>query len=136
MKTKKFFYVFLAAVLFVFMSCNQNNDLGEVIDYPFETLYGSWTGIMGKAGKTVLKVYEDNEIILMDFKVGENPNVTSKCTIHKLSPAVYEAVWYIFDKATKTAAAEPNRTITVSVENENEIYITDPNMGGMTMKKN
>ncbi|MFC2330063.1 MAG: hypothetical protein ACFNKL_03165 [Treponema sp.] len=139
MKTKRFFYVFLAAVLFAFISCNQNNDLGEVIDYPFETLYGSWTrtgkiGVMGVAKLKVYKDENDDTITLMDFGSDKIESKTYKCYITKQSPAVYKVVWKTFDKATKTEGAE-EPPVTITVDSENEIYLNRAGMGNMPMKR-
>lgn len=140
MKTKKFFYVFLAAVLFAFISCNQNDDDGgEVIDYPFETLYGSWTrtGGIGAMGIAKLKVYKDENddtITLMDFGSDKIESKTYKCYITKQSPAVYEVVWKTFDKTTKTEGAE-EPPVTITVDSENEIYLNRAGMGNMPMKR-
>lgn len=139
MKTKRFFYVFLAAVLFAFISCNQNNDDGEVIDYPFETLYGSWTrtGGIGAMGIAKLKVYKDENddtITLMDFWSDKIELKTYKCYITKQSPAVYKVVWKTFDKATKTEGAE-DPPVTITVDSENEIYLNRAGMGNMPMKR-
>ena len=140
MKTKKFFYVFLAAVLFAFISCNQNDDDGgEVIDYPFETLYGSWTrtGGIGAMGIAKLKVYKDendNTITLMDFGSDKIESKTYKCYITKQSPAVYKVVWKTFDKATNTEGAE-EPPVTITVDSENEIYLNRAGMGNMPMKR-
>ena len=130
MKTKRFFYVFLAAVLFAFISCNQNDDGGgEVIDYPFETLYGSWTrtGKIGVMGVAKLKVYKD-------FGSDKIESKTYKCYITKQSPAVYKVVWKTFDKATKTEGAE-EPPVTITVDSENEIYLNRAGMGNMSMKR-
>ncbi|MGP1475223.1 MAG: hypothetical protein ACTTJ1_07440 [Treponema sp.] len=141
MKTKRFFYVFLAAVLFAFISCNQNDDDGggEVIDYPFETLYGSWTrtGGIGAMGIAKLKVYKDENddtITLMDFGSDKIESKTYKCYITKQSPAVYKVVWKTFDKATKTEGAE-EPPVTITVDSENEIYLNRAGMGNMPMKR-
>lgn len=140
MKTKKFFYVFLAAVLFAFISCNQNDDDGgEVIDYPFETLYGSWTrtGGIGAMGIAKLKVYKDENdytITLMDFGSDKIESKTYKCYITKQSPAVYKVVWKTFDKTTKTEGAE-EPPVTITVDSENEIYLNRAGMGNMPMKR-
>lgn len=140
MKTKKFFYVFLAAVLFAFISCNQNDDDGgEVIDYPFETLYGSWTrtGGIGAMGIAKLKVYKDENddtITLMDFGSDKIESKTYKCYITKQSPAVYKVVWKTFDKATTTEGAE-EPPVTITVDSENEIYLNRAGMGNMPMKR-
>ena len=141
MKTKKFFYIFLAAVLFAFISCNQNDDDGgEVIDYPFETLYGSWTspgkiGAMGVAHLTVyLSTDKSNEkITLMDFKT-DLISQTYVCDVTKQSPAVYKVVWNTFDKTTKTEGAE-EPPVTITVDSENEIYLNRAGMGNMPMKR-
>lgn len=140
MKTKRFFYVFLAAVLFAFISCNQNDDDGgEVIDYPFETLYGSWTrtGKIGAMGIAKLKVYKDENddtITLMDFESDKIESKTYVCDVNKQSPAVYKVVWKTFDKATKTEGAEEPPVI-ITVDSENEIYLNRAGMGNMPMKK-
>ena len=142
MKTKKFFYVFLAAVLFAFISCNQNDDDGgEVIDYPFETLYGSWTrtGGIGAMGIAKLKVYKyenDDTITLMDFKT-DLISQTYVCDVKKQSPAVYKVVWNTFNKTTKVKESEPSDTVTLSIESKNEIYLSSKKMGGkgMPMKR-
>lgn len=140
MKTKRFFYVFLAAVLFAFISCNQNDDDGggEVIDYPFETLYGSWTrtgkiGVMGVAKLKVYKDKNDDTITLMDFK-SDLISQTYKCYVTKQSPAVYEVVWKTFDKTTKSEGAE-EPPVTITVDSENEIYLNRAGMGNMPMKR-
>ena len=145
MKTKKFFYVFLAAVLFAFISCNQNDDDGggEVIDYPFETLYGSWTspGKIGAMGVVHLTVYvstdkSNEKITLMDFKT-DLISQTYVCDVTKQSPAVYKVVWNTFDKTIKVKESEPSDTVTVSIESKNEIYLSSAMMGGkgMSMKR-
>ncbi|MGP1511208.1 MAG: hypothetical protein ACTTIT_01660 [Treponema sp.] len=143
MKTKRFFYVFLAAVLFAFISCNQNDDDGgEVIDYPFETLYGSWTrtgkiGVMGVAKLKVYKDENDDTITLMDFGSDIVESKTYICDVTKQSPAVYKVVWNTFDKTTKVKESEPSDTATLSIESKNEIYLSSEKMGGkgMPMKK-
>ena len=143
MKTKRFFYFFLATVLFAFISCNQNDDDGEVIDYPFETLYGSWTrtGGIGAMGVAHLTVYlstdkSNKKITLMDFKT-DLISQTYVCDINKQSPAVYKVVWNTFDKTTKVKESEPSDTVTLSIESKNEIYLSSEKMGGkgMPMKK-
>lgn len=141
MKTKKFFYVFLAAVLFAFISCNQNDDDGgEVIDYPFETLYGSWTrtGGIGAMGIAKLKVYKDENddtITLMDFGSDKIESKTYKCYITNQSPAVYEVVWKTFDKTTKTEGSEKPIIVTMTIEGKNELYLITDTMPGMYMKR-
>ena len=143
MKTKKFFYVFLAAVLVAFISCNQNDDDGgEVIDYPFETLYGSWTrtGGIGAMGIAKLKVYKDENddtITLMVFGSDKIESKTYVCDVNKQSPAVYKVVWNTFDKTTKVKESEPSDTATLSIESKNEIYLSSEKMGGkgMPMKR-
>lgn len=141
MKTKKFFYVFLAAVLFAFISCNQNNDDGgEVIDYPFETLYGSWTrtGKIGAMGIAKLKVYKDENddtITLMDFESDKIELKTYKCYVTKQSPAVYEVVWKTFYKTTKSEGSEEPIIVTMTIEGKNELYLITDKMPGMYMKK-
>ncbi len=142
MKTKKFFYVFLAAVLFAFISCNQNDDDGgEVIDYPFETLYGSWTrtGKIGAMGIAHLTVYlskdkSNKEITLMDFKT-DLISQTYKCYVTNQSPAVYEVVWKTFDKTTKTEGSEKPIIVTMTIEGKNELYLITATMSGMYMKR-
>jgi len=144
MKTKRFFYVFLAAVLFAFISCNQNDDDGgEVIDYPVKTLYGSWTspGKIGAMGVAHLTVYvstdkSNEKITLMDFKT-DLISQTYVCDVTKQSPAVYKVVWNTFDKTTKVKESEPSDTVTVSIESKNEIYLSSAMMGGkgMPMKR-
>lgn len=140
MKTKKFFYVFLAAVLFAFISCNQNDDDGgEVIDYPFETILGSWTrtgkiGVMGVAKLKVYKDKNDDTITLMDFK-SDLISQTYKCYVTKQSPAVYEVVWKTFDKATKTEGSEEPIIVTMTIEGKNELYLITAKMSGMHMKR-
>lgn len=139
MKTKRFFYVFLAAVLFAFISCNQNDDDGgEVIDYPFETILGSWTrtgkiGVMGVAKLKVYKDKNDDTITLMDFK-SDLISQTYKCYVTKQSPAVYKVVWKTFDKTTKSEGAE-EPPVTITVDSENEIYLNRAGMGNMPMKR-
>lgn len=142
MKTKRFFYVFFAAVLFAFISCNQNDDGGEVIDYPFETLYGSWTrtGGIGAMGIAKLKVYKDENddtITLMDFWSDKIESKTYVCDVNKQNPAVYKVVWNTFDKTTKVKESEPSDTVTLSIESKNEIYLSSKKMGGkgMSMKR-
>ena len=142
MKTKRFFYVFLAAVLFAFISCNQNDDDGEVIDYPFETLYGSWTrtgkiGVMGVAKLKVYKDENDDTITLMDFWSDKIESKTYVCDVNKQNPAVYKVVWNTFDKTTKVKESEPSDTVTLSIESKNEIYLSSKKMGGkgMPMKR-
>ena len=141
MKTKKFFYVFLAAVLFAFISCNQNDDDGgEVIDYPFKTLYGSWTrtgkiGVMGIAKLKVYKDENDDTITLMDFGSDKIESKTYKCYITKQSPAVYKVVWKTFDKTTKTEGSEKPIIVTMTIEGKNELYLITDTMPGMYMKR-
>ena len=126
--------------MFAFISCNQNDDDGgEVIDYPFETLYGSWTrtGGIGAMGIAKLKVYKDENddtITLMDFGSDKIESKTYKCYITKQSPAVYKVVWKTFDKATKTEGAE-EPPVTITVDSENEIYLNRAGMGNMPMKR-
>ena len=126
--------------MFAFISCNQNDDDGgEVIDYPFETLYGSWTrtGGIGAMGIAKLKVYKDENddtITLMDFGSDKIESKTYKCYITKQSPAVYEVVWKTFDKTTKTEGAE-EPPVTITVDSENEIYLNRAGMGNMPMKR-
>ncbi len=141
MKTKKFFYVFLAAVLFAFISCNQNDDDGgEVIDYPVKTLYGSWTrtGKIGAMGIAKLKVYKyenDDTITLMDFGSDKIESKTYKCYITKQSPAICEVVWKTFDKTTKTEGSEKPIIVTMTIEGKNELYLITDTMPGMYMKR-
>ena len=140
MKTKRFFYVFLAAVLFSFISCNQNDDDGgEVIDYPFETILGSWTrtgkiGVMGVAKLKVYKDKNDDTITLMDFK-SDLISQTYKCYVTKQSPAVYEVVWKTFDKTTKSEGSEEPIIVTMTIEGKNELYLITATMSGMYMKR-
>ena len=140
MKTKIFFYVFLAAVLFAFISCNQNDDDGgEVIDYPFETILGSWTrtgkiGVMGVAKLKVYKDKNDDTITLMDFK-SDLISQTYVCDVKKQSPAVYEVVWKTFDKTTKSEGSEEPIIVTMTIEGKNELYLITAKMSGMPMKK-
>ncbi|MGP1565010.1 MAG: hypothetical protein ACTTHU_06230 [Treponema sp.] len=140
MKTKIFFYVFLAAVLFAFISCNQNDDDGgEVIDYPFETILGSWTrtgkiGVMGVAKLKVYKDKNDDTITLMDFK-SDLISQTYKCYVTKQSPAVYEVVWKTFDKTTKSEGSEEPIIVTMTIEGKNELYLITAKMSGMHMKR-
>lgn len=142
MKTKKFFYVFLAAVLFAFISCNQNDDDGgEVIDYPFETLYGSWTrtGKIGAMGIAHLTVYlskdkSNKEITLMDFKT-DLISQTYVCDVNQQSPAVYKVVWKTFDKTTKSEGSEEPIIVTMTIEGKNELYLITAKMSGMHMKR-
>ena len=140
MKTKRFFYVFLAAVLFAFISCNQNDDDGEVIDYPVKTLYGSWTrtGKIGAMGIAKLKVYKDENddtITLMDFGSDIVESKTYKCYITNQSPSVYKVVWKTFDKATKTEGTEEPIIVTMTIEGKNELYLITATMPGMSMKR-
>ena len=126
--------------MFAFISCNQNDDDGgEVIDYPFETLYGSWTrtgkiGVMGVAKLKVYKDKNDDTITLMDFK-SDLISQTYKCYVTKQSPAVYEVVWKTFDKTTKSEGSEEPIIVTMTIEGKNELYLITATMSGMYMKR-
>ncbi len=144
MKIQRFLSIIIAAAAFACTSCSYNNAAQELIDWPFETVYGSWTrtGKIGAMGVARLKAYsekdtQNNKHIFMDFAVNNGEVQTFECAVSKQSVGAYRVQWRKYDKTAKTAAQDVIMTLQLSFESKNELYlITDKQgMGGMTLTR-
>ncbi len=122
----------LFCVVFIFGSCNQNAADNEIIDYPFETIYGTWLRIgSGAMGQVRIKLYAENGKEYMDLTSPPTITDTYKCECknrQKIKKSLYR-----FD----TEGPMGSMTITIAIESKNRIYVktTANGMGGLSMER-